>query len=57
MLRPRHQPLETLVGLAVSLKLLKRSWRASELPLWQRALVRLTVSADDARTVYRKDHR
>jgi len=29
------KPLETLVGLAVSLKLLKRSWRASELPLWQ----------------------
>lgn len=28
------KPLETAVGLAVSFKLLKRSWRGSELPLW-----------------------
>jgi O-antigen/teichoic acid export membrane protein len=29
------KPLETAVGLAVSLKLLRRSWRASEVPLWR----------------------
>ncbi|MDR3639978.1 MAG: oligosaccharide flippase family protein [Humidesulfovibrio sp.] len=29
------KPVETLVGLAVSLPLLRRSWRASELPLWR----------------------
>jgi O-antigen/teichoic acid export membrane protein len=28
------KPVETLVGLAVSLRLLKRSWRSSSLPLW-----------------------
>lgn len=29
------KPVETLVGLAASLPLLRRSWRASELPLWR----------------------
>ncbi len=29
------KPVQTLVGLAVSLKLLRRCWRASDLPLWR----------------------
>jgi len=29
------KPVETLVGLAVSLKLLRRSWKISTLPLWR----------------------
>jgi len=29
------KPVETLVGFAVSLRLLRRSWRASNLPLWR----------------------